>query len=159
MNQIVNDLRDWINVSFRGSAAVDALKKEPEKYEGLYEAIYQLSGNPAFSPAVLKEWNTRAEHLCPGSTFAALTRLCSKTGWAEKHPSKAGKYMLRFIEKAGISRDVPSEDKKLHVNPLQASAYRALDGHTICADEVITVITAAWYCNGMVVEHGMAGEF
>ena len=67
--------------------------------------------------------------------------------------------MLRFIGKAGISRDVPSEDKKLHVNPLQASAYRALDGRTICADEVITVITAAWYCNGVVVEHGMAGEF
>lgn len=140
-------------------SAADSISAAPQKYEGLYEPVFRLMQNPKFPVSALKEWNVRADYLYPGSSLAELTKFCAESAWSEKHPEKAAKLLLNCIEKAGVTRETLDESNRLTVSPLQASAYRALDGHTIYAEETITVITAAWYCKEMVVEHGMVGEF
>lgn len=151
----------WERLCLRASmrSAAEVLASSPQKFEGLYEPVLRLSEDGSRPASVMKEWCVRSAFIAPGSPLAALTGACCETAWAKKHPDRAARLLLKCIRLAGVTREALPDSGKLTVSPLQASAYRALDGHTICADEEITVITAAWYRSEQVVEHGMAGEF
>lgn len=149
---------DRLLCRIRLKKAAQLLREAPEKFEGLYEPVYQLIQNPSRPIPALKEWNVRAEFLYPNSELDQLTALCAKSAWSKKEPEKAAKLLMKCIEKAGISREKLDETNELTVTPLQASAYRALDGMQIYAEQTVHVITAAWYGDGRVVEHGMTGE-
>lgn len=140
------------------TAAAECVKASPEKFEGLYEPVYRLIENPALPLSALREWNIRAGFLFADSRLEKLTKLCAESAWAKKNPQKAAKLMMQCIEKAGVTREQLDETNTLCLSPLQASAYRALDGQLLYAEQTVHVITAAWYCNGLVVEHGMTGE-
>ena len=132
-------------------AAAQTLKSAALKFEGLYDPVYRLIQTQAMQNTILKEWNVRANYLFPGSDLDKLTQLCYESSWASKMPQLAAKLLLKCIQYADIVREPLGEDMKLKLTPLQASAYRSLNGEPVYADETVNVITAAWYGSGQVV--------
>ena len=149
------------------NAAAAVLKTTPEKFEGLYESVYHLAKRDGISGAeALEEWYIRAERLHPETALSRLTAFCQAYGTEKKRQARAAKLLLGCFRKAGIRRAAlsgggknnPSKGNALTLSAANAIAYRALDGHTLRAGERTNVISAAWYVNGRVAEHGLAGE-
>lgn len=154
----LQEMREWFHLLCSKKKTSQDIRRGAHKFEGLYEPVYRLSQNEDFPTGALNEWQIRAEHICPNGELTRTARFCAQSTWAKKNPQRAARHLVKCFQAAGVSRE-EIHNGRLLVSPLQASAYRALDGHLICSGEVIPIIAAAWYCNGLVVEHGLSGEF
>lgn len=122
------------------------------KFEGLYEPVWLLMQDPCGISSPLGEWLTRAERIVPDS---ALTRYLKKLEKAK--PEQQAKRLLRLICAARIRRE-DYADGTLTVSGLQTQAYIALDGHRVREGETLRILSAAWYQDDKIAEHGRAGE-
>ena len=138
---------------FQARKMAETIRLSPVKYEGLYEPVHRLCGRQKSAARALVEWKVRTCHLYPDSVLARFVTRFSAASIMQKHPDWVAGVLMRGILSAGVTR---YEAEKLTANPLQASAYRALDGTAIEEGTSLRVIAPAWYCNGFVVEHGIA---
>ena len=157
MKQKLVELKGIVHILSNEKKIVETLFKEPQKFEGLYEPVYHLMNDKKASTNVFKEWHIRANYIFPKSELEYMMKFYSEATIVKKYPAFFAKYFVHCFQKAGITRDEP-KDGKLLVSAFQASAYRALDGHIIYEGDTIPIITAAWYCKGIVIEHGLSGE-
>ena len=138
---------------FQARQMAETILLAPQKYEGLYEPIHRLAGRQRSAVRALAEWKVRTDHLYPQTALAQfLTRLCASQ-IAQKHPERIAQVLLRSIRRAGVTRDGADT---LATDPLRVSAYRALDGSAVEEGATLRVISPAWFCNGLIVEHGIA---
>jgi hypothetical protein len=138
---------------FQTRKMAETIRLSPVKYEGLYEPVHRLCGRQKSAARALAEWKVRTCHLYPDSVLARFFARFSTAPIMQKHPDWVALVLMRGILSAGVTRD---EAQKLTADPLRASAYRALDGTAIEEGALLRVISPAWYCNGFVVEHGIA---
>lgn len=157
-------MKIWQNLKNKASSLLNGRKlagaaKElalhADKFEGLYEPA-KLFAQDQSLPSPLNEWNVRAKAISPEGELARyLDELCQK-GNGNRAPLRRVRRLLRVIRKAGIYRE-EADEGKLIVSGAQVRAYIALDGHNLAEGEQINILKAAWYLNGRVVEHGLAG--
>ena len=143
-------------VGKKGRLAARELAGQMEKFEGLYEAAWlfvQKKGQDIASP--LREWTVRAQRISPdGELGKVLEGLLN-------HPAKSPvcpvRRLMWVVRSAGIRRE-RYEGQVLTLSSRQVRAYMALDGHELHVGETIHVLKPAWYLDGRVAEHGLAGE-
>lgn len=132
--------------------AAQDVAEQMGKFEGLYEPVWLLRQDPCGTPSPLGEWIARAERIAPDSALKRYLKKLEKAG-----PAQQAKRLLRLIGAAGIRREDCAEGM-LTVSGLQAQAYIALDGHRVREGETLRILSAAWYQDDKIAEHGRAGE-
>lgn len=153
----VKQLKQYFRIKRSMKACAEMLADQPQKFEGLYEPVYRISCGKGNGSDPFGEWSIRASYIYPESELAEMMKFYSEADKSEKSMKKSAKQLLKCFALAGITRDTPV-DGKLTADGLQASAYNSLDGTPIYIGSEINVISAAWYCKGLVAEHGLAGE-
>ena len=138
---------------FQTERMAETILRAPQKYEGLYEPIHRLNARQKASSRALAEWKIRTCHLYPDSELARFFTRFSSAPQSQKHPDWVAGALMRAIRGAGVTRD---DAEKLTADPLRVGAYRALDGTAVEEGSSLRVISPAWFCNGLVVEHGIA---
>lgn len=156
--KIWQNLNNKVSFLFGGrklAGVAQELALHAEKFEGLYEPA-KLFAQDQSLPSPLHEWTVRAKAISPEGELACYLETLCQNGRGDKAPLRRVRRLLRVIRKAGIYRE-EAEEEHLNVSGVQVRAYIALDGHKIAEGEQINVLKAAWYLDGRVVEHGLAG--
>ena len=151
---------DWVRdtvvlVKYRLNVELmaETIHLAPQRFEGLYEPVYRLAMKQKSTAHALVEWKVRTVHLYPKTVLTQFLEQFTESPMAQKHPEKVARVLMCCIREAGVIRDNATIFK---IDPLHASAYHAMDGITIEEGATLCVVSPAWFCEGIIVEHGVA---
>ncbi len=126
------------------------IRGNADKFNGLYEGIYQTATNPANTDyEALTEWKIRIQNIADNDEFKS--DFSNMFNLESDNLKPQAEKLLRCIELAGIKRSDESE----YAYTLNSSKkYVCLSGNKLEEGTICTVLKPFWYIDGKVIEQG-----